>query len=365
MARLEMNAITQWITAAALRRPDTLDLELAARTGASRRTARRVLARLVEMNWLVRSGSPRRPHWEPGAMRQVVQRYALAGLEEDTAWSLDFAACFALPHELRRLVQHTFCELVNNAIDHSGGTQLTVSLRQTGTQVQLLVSDNGLGLFQQIAQTFAIASPALAMLELSKGKLTSQPQRHTGQGLFFASRLADVFDLRANGAAFQQRGWDAQGWHPQRGLPNPGTSAYAAFALDTPRTVDAVRRVWSLDGVGVDFERTSVPLQLATSEREGLESRAQARRGARAARRVPLRRGRLRGRAGDRPCVRGRAVPRARAEPARPGAAAGQHDAGGGRDGREHHRISNARKSLTFVKVGPGTTRSPSGLKKL
>jgi len=278
LARLNLNTISQWITAAALRRPEQLDLALAERAGVGRRAARHALARLVELGWLVRDGSPRRPQWRPGAMRQVVQRYALAGLEEDVAWALDFAPCFALPAGVRRMVQHAFCELLNNAIDHSGGSHVTVSLRQTTNQVQLLVSDNGLGLFQRIAETFAIASPALAMLELSKGKLTSQPHRHTGQGLFFTSRLADVFDLRANETAFQQRGWDGQGWQPQRGLKQPGTSVYAAFALDTTRTLDEVRQAWSLDGLGVDFERTSVPLRLITSSIEGLESRAQARR---------------------------------------------------------------------------------------
>ena len=278
MARLNLNAITQWITAAALRRPEQLYLDLAARSGVSRRTARHALARLVELDWLVREGSPRRPQWRPGAMRQVVQRQALDGLEEDAAWALDFAPCFALPAGVRRMVQHTFCELLNNAIDHSGGSHVTVSLRQTTNQVQLLVSDNGLGLFQRIAETFSIASPALAMLELSKGKLTSQPHRHTGQGLFFTSRLADVFDLRANETAFQQRGWDGRGWQPQRGLKQPGTSVYAAFALDTTRTLDGVRQAHSMDGMGADFERTSVPLRLMTSAIEGLESRAQARR---------------------------------------------------------------------------------------
>ncbi len=49
-------------------------------------------------------------------------------------------------------------------------------------------------------------SPMLAMLELSKGKLTSQPERHTGRGLYFTSRLADVLDVHANAAAFQHRG---------------------------------------------------------------------------------------------------------------------------------------------------------------
>jgi anti-sigma regulatory factor (Ser/Thr protein kinase) len=278
VARLNLNTITQWITATALRRPESLDLELATRTGVSRRTARAALARLVELNWLVRDGSARHPRWHPGTMRQVVQRYALTGLEEDTPWALDFGPCFALPAELRRMVQHSFCELLNNAIDHSSGSHVTVSLRQTATQVQLLVSDNGLGLFRRIAETFSIASPALAMLELSKGKLTSQPQRHTGQGLFFTAKLADVFDLRANDAAFQQRGWDDKGWQPQRGLSQTGTSAYAAFALDTPRTLDGVRQAHSMDGLGADFERTQVPLRLMTSSIEGLESRAQARR---------------------------------------------------------------------------------------
>ncbi|HEY9065787.1 MAG TPA: DUF4325 domain-containing protein [Burkholderiaceae bacterium] len=283
MARQNLESITRWITAAAQRRPHALDAELAARTHVSPRSARRTLARLVELNWLVREGSVRKPSWRPGLLRQVVQCYELAGLEEDIPWSLDFAPYVVLPPNVLRLVQHTFCELLNNAIGHSGGTHVTVSLRQTAGQVQLLVSDNGVGLFERVAQTFSIASPALAMLELSKGKLTSQPARHTGEGLFFTSRLADVFDLHANDAAFQQRAWDERGWHPQqRTLRHAGTSVYAAFALDTPRTLDGVRRAYSVshdgDPHGVEFSRTVVPLRLITSATEGLESRAQARR---------------------------------------------------------------------------------------
>ena len=280
MARQNLESITQWITAAAQRRPHSLDVELATRTNVSQRSARRTLARLVELNWLVREGSARRPAWRPGPLRQVVQRYELAGLEEDLPWSLDFAPHFVLPPNVLRMVQQAFCELLNNAIGHSGGTHVTVSLRQSASQAQLLVSDNGVGLFERIAQSFAIASPALAMLELSKGKLTSQPERHTGQGLFFTSRLADVFDLHANDAAFQQRAWDERGWHPQRALRHTGTSIYAAFALDTPRTLDGVRSAYSVgdDPFGVEFSRTVVPLRLITSTIEGLESRAQARR---------------------------------------------------------------------------------------
>ena len=279
MARLNLNALTQWITAAALQHPTDLDAELARRTGVNLRSARRTLARLVALNWLVREGSTRRPTYRPGLLRQVVRRYELTGLEEDVPWARDFAPFFTLPAHVNRMVQHSFCELLNNAIDHSGGTHVTVSLRQTAGHAQLLVSDDGRGVFDQIAQTFAIASPQAAMLELSKGKLTSQPQRHSGQGLFFTSKLADVFDLHANAVAFQQRSWDARGWRPQqRTLQHAGTSVYASFALDTPRTLDAVRQAYSADGAGMGFERTVVPLRLITSDTTGLESRAQARR---------------------------------------------------------------------------------------
>jgi len=278
MSRLNFNALTHWVTAAAVRHPTRLDAELAAHANVSLRTARRALVRLSELNWLVNAGTPRRPQYRPGLLRQVVQRYALAGLEEDTPWDIDFAPMFALPPAVNRMVQHAFSELLNNAIDHSGGTHVTVSLRQTASHAQLLVSDNGCGLFQNIAEAFAIDNPQLAMLELSKGKLTSQPRRHSGHGLFFTSRLAEVFDLHANDTAFQKRAWDGQGWHLQRALKHEGTSVYASFALDTPRTLDAVCKAHSLDGLGACFERTVVPLRLLTSAVSGLESRAQARR---------------------------------------------------------------------------------------
>ena len=278
MPRLNLNALTHWITAAAIQHPTRLDAELAAHAGVSLRTARRGLVRLAELNWLVNAGSARRPLYRPGLLRQVVHRYALAGLEEDAPWENDFAPFFALPPALNRMVQHAFCELLNNAIDHSGGTHVTVSLRQTAGHAQLLVSDNGRGLFRTIADSFAIDSPQQAMLELSKGKLTSQPLRHSGQGLFFTSRLADVFDLHANESAFQKRAWEGPGWRPQRALKHEGSSVYASFALDTPRTLEAVRKAHSLDGLGLGFERTVVPLRVITSAVTGLESRAQARR---------------------------------------------------------------------------------------
>ena len=278
MARVDFNSITLWIAAAAVDHPHDLPHIVAERAGVSRTTAHKVIKRLAEGQWLARSGSNRGTTYQPGLLRQVVQRYALDGLSEDIPWARDFSRYFNLPENLQRIVQHAFSELLSNAIDHSGGRQVTVSLRQTPSHVQLLVSDDGRGLFNKVQEAFSLEDPQLAMLELSKGKLTSQPERHTGRGLFFTSKLADVFDLHANELAFQYRGWDDKAWSPGRALKRQGTSIYAAFCLESPLTLDAVLRAHSLSGQGLHFERTVVPLRLMVSTNAGLESRAQARR---------------------------------------------------------------------------------------
>ncbi|QTN23882.1 DUF4325 domain-containing protein [Rhizobacter sp. AJA081-3] len=280
MSRIALTAITPWVTAAALAHPHDLVSHLMQRLSVSRRTAVKTIARLVDTQWIIQQGTPRRPHHVPGLLRQVVQRYPLAGLDEALPWSRDFAPHFALPTPVIRMAQHAFGELLNNAIDHSGGTNVTVSMRQTPAHLQMLVSDDGCGLFDKVAQSFQIVDPALAMLELSKGKLTSDPGRHTGRGLFFTSRIADVLDLHANDTAFQHRAWQRHRWSRTTPAARHGTSVFVAIALDTTRTLDAVLRECSHDGQGYAFERTVVPLQLLTAPGCALDSRAQARHAA-------------------------------------------------------------------------------------
>lgn len=273
-----LSAVTSWITTLALAHPAGLPQALAAQTGIGLARARKLVSQLCDTGWLLREGPANRPLYRPGPMRQVVQRYSLDSLEEDRPWRLDFAPCFDLPPAVAEMTQHAFTELLNNAIDHSQGSQVTVSLRQTATQVQLLVSDNGRGLFETIRQDFAIDDPALAVLELSKGRLTSQPARHTGRGLFYLARLADVMDLHANAVAYQHREWQPQQWVRGRAMREVGSAIYLAIRLDTERRLDDVLRSASLDGEGYGLERTELPLRLLTSDSVALESRAQARR---------------------------------------------------------------------------------------
>lgn len=269
---------TTWITAAATLHGEALPEHLMQRLGIGRRAALTLLRKLEAARWLVRSGTARRPKFIPGALRQVVQTYPLAGLEEDLPWSRDFAPYLALAPNVARMAQHAFSELLNNAIDHSGGTAVTVSMRQTAMHLQLLVSDDGCGLFDRIERSFMIHDPQLAMFELSKGKLTSLPDAHSGHGLYFTSRLADFFHVHANHQAFQRQAVDRGSWSRSRPMERTGTSIYLAIALDTPRTLDSVLMRHSVESAGHRFDATTVPLRLLLADNVGLESRAQAKR---------------------------------------------------------------------------------------
>jgi anti-sigma regulatory factor (Ser/Thr protein kinase) len=283
--RTTLSALTHWITPAIAAHGTGLPDALAAHLGCTRRSAMHWLRQLEAAQWLKIEGHGRRQHFAPGALRQVVLTLPLHELDEARAWRRDFAPHFSLPAETARIAQHAFTELLNNAAEHSGGSHVTVSLRQTPMQVQLLVSDNGCGLFQRVAGDFpALDEPAVAMLELAKGKLTSAPERHCGRGLFFISRLADVFQLHANASAYQCQPLFDRPWAPTRALPaadgqtRPGTSVFFSVAVDTPRRLDTVLASASTEAAGFAFDSTRVPLALLTAPGVGLASRADARR---------------------------------------------------------------------------------------
>lgn len=278
MARIDLAAATTWITSAAQQHRAALPEHVMQRLSITRRSALALLRKLEASQWLVRVRRGRTTTYLPGALKQVVRTYALAGLQEDQPWARDFAPFMALPAHVARLLQHAYTELVNNAIDHSGGSAVTISVRQTPMHAQLLVSDDGCGLFNRIEQSFQIDDPLLAMFELSKGKLTSMPETHSGHGLYFTTLLADFFNLHANDAAFQCNRAERARWSPSKPMARQGTSVYLAISLETTRTLDAVLRSHSLDPTLYAFDSTIVPLCLLTGAQNGLESRAQAKR---------------------------------------------------------------------------------------
>ncbi len=97
-----------------------------------------------------------------------------------------------------------------------------------------------------------------AVQELSKGKLTTAPQAHSGEGLFFSSRAVDTFDLEANGVRWSV---DAvRGDQTLAAAPSvPGTTARFAVDARTDRSLDLVFARYTTD---FEFDKTRCVVHL-------------------------------------------------------------------------------------------------------
>lgn len=92
--------------------------------------------------------------------------------------------------------------MVNNAIDHSEGKTLHAGVFKYRNSVNIYIVDDGEGIFKKIRRLCRLADERQAILELSKGKLTTDPERHTGEGIFFTSRAFDTFEIESKGLKF-------------------------------------------------------------------------------------------------------------------------------------------------------------------
>lgn len=80
-------------------------------------------------------------------------------------------------------------------MDHSAAENVKIIIRQNYFTTNVLISDDGVGIFKKIKDYFHYASIDEAISELFKGKLTTDAENHSGEGIFFSSKMMDDFLL--------------------------------------------------------------------------------------------------------------------------------------------------------------------------
>lgn len=166
-------------------------------------TAHRLLQALVLAGSLERRGKGRSSSY---CLPTVRRRFRLDGLDEHRAWdavAAEIGRIRPLPSDAARSLAYVASEILNNAVDHSHGRTVTVGVafEKGGTSVTT-VTDDGIGVFRRVCEDFGYATPADAIVQLEKGKLTSDPARHSGEGLFFSSKAVTRFRLESQGTAW-------------------------------------------------------------------------------------------------------------------------------------------------------------------
>jgi STAS-like domain of unknown function (DUF4325) len=271
--------LTRSITRDVIEHPSDLSKFIAEREDITRAAATRYILQLEHEGWIARSGPKTRPIFSPGYKRAITQSYKLKDLEEDIVWSDDFRPLLNLSPNVGKIAAHGFTEMVNNAIDHSDGTSVLILASQSEKTLVLIVSDDGIGIFEKISNALQLADKRQALFELSKGKLTTDPSRHSGEGVFFTSRMFDFFEINANDLKFSHDDGDKHDLLIEKpSLAKKGTTVVMQISLDSQRTTTDVFNQFMNAPEDFDFSKTIVPMKLAQLGDEQLISRSQAKR---------------------------------------------------------------------------------------
>lgn len=239
------------------------------------------IRRLEKEGWLISTGSGKGKRYFLGELREHKSLHPLSEeLTEDGIWRNQYSFIFeGLPENIVDICHYGFTEMVNNVIDHSGGNHIYISTIRDKEKITIFVLDDGEGIFRKIKRLCDLNDERQALFELSKGKLTTDPDNHTGEGIFFTSRVFDAFEIDSKGVKFSHDDQFEFDYILETTFSENevGTSVHMLINMDSKRHIQAVFD----DYAGPDefqFNKTVIPVRLAQYSNEKLVSRSQAKR---------------------------------------------------------------------------------------
>jgi len=247
--------------------------------GCTRQAVHKHLKRLVDEGAVQVAGNTRSKRYSLAPLLEWTREYSVSpDLAEDTVWRTDVAPLLGkLPENVLNIWHYGFTEMFNNVIDHSGASAVTVSVRKTSATTRIEIFDNGVGIFKKIQAALNLVDERHSVLELAKGKFTTDPANHSGEGIFFSSRMFDEFDILSGGVYFAHEFDKKEDWILQRSRPSGGTLVTMVLHNHTARTTKKVFDKFS-SGDDYGFNTTVVPVKLMRYGDDNLVSRSQAKR---------------------------------------------------------------------------------------
>ncbi len=244
----------------------------------TRQAVSKHVQRLTAEQALAETGNTRNRAYTLSPLFEWGKRYEITSdLAEDVVWRNDIAPVLGkMPENVIEIWQYGFTEMFNNAIDHSGGTAIWVRIKKNAVNTEVDIFDNGVGIFRKIQSELHLLDERHAILELAKGKLTTDPARHTGEGIFFSSRMFDSFCILSGGVFFSHDFGEREDWILESKIEN-GTLVPMKLNNHTSRTVKKIFDQYTSDD-DYGFNKTVVPVKLAQYGNDKLVSRSQAKR---------------------------------------------------------------------------------------
>jgi anti-sigma regulatory factor (Ser/Thr protein kinase) len=251
---------------------------LGAKFGFSRQRAHHYLAREVKYGHIIKTGRTRYTKYflVGGKYIEFVENIN-PDLAEDKVWSKYVKPMVSsCSKNIYQICAYGFTEIFNNAIDHSNGTATFSEIEIKHNKLTIEIMDNGIGIFKKIQEALRLDSIKEAILHLSKGKFTTDPSKHTGEGIFFTSRMFDSFSILSSDMyyTFQDEDWFLS---PEKNEKfGQGTLIKMVISLDSKRTTKEIFNQYTDREIG--FGKTIVAVGLSADPNDPHVSRSQAKR---------------------------------------------------------------------------------------
>ena len=204
---------------------------------------------------------------------QLEEHKILAEIEEK------FPQISELKEHIRNIFIFAFSEMLNNAIEHSQSKNISVEVSITDDELWFIVSDSGVGVFRNVMQKKNLKSELEAVQDILKGKTTTIPKSHSGQGIFFTSKASDIFILDSFGEILTINNKIHDITIRKIGVAKRGTKVIFRIKTDSSKHLsDVFKKYTNLNNDSdYGFDKTEIRVNLYTAGGVNI-SRSQARR---------------------------------------------------------------------------------------
>ncbi|HEX9664493.1 MAG TPA: DUF4325 domain-containing protein [Patescibacteria group bacterium] len=260
--------------------------EMAKKFGFSRQHISANLRELVDAGEVIKFGSTRSAFYalpefidEVGPV-SVKRRFRNQNIQEHQIFN-DLIAAFpafrTVSENVQSIIHYAFSEMLNNAIEHSSSGSIEIKMDSDEGIIRFVVEDYGIGVFRNVMRQRKLKSEFEAMQDLLKGKVTTAPQAHSGEGIFFTSKAADRFVLESFGYKMVIDNTVPDVFFQEESKINRGTRVIFTIARGSQRHLNAIFKKYQSEPGSHAFDKTEIYVRLFTMGTIYV-SRSQARR---------------------------------------------------------------------------------------
>ena len=226
----------------------------------SRQTVSKYLNELVEKNYITKNS---KGNYAINFYIFESKTYKNKNLEEDIVYD-ELIKKYEIDkkNNVKHILVYAFTEMLNNAIEHSEGTEISIYYTENYFNIFVTIKDNGIGIFKKIVREHNLKNENEAIFELKKGKLTSDAQNHSGEGIFFTSKVVDYFLISSFNKTFSS-GSDEYFYSIEQNKERcvKGTEVILVLNKNTERTTKEIFDEYTSDDFV--FNKTKITVHLA------------------------------------------------------------------------------------------------------